>query len=140
MFIIHARIVLTRNLVHVSIHRQNKVSQYASTWLARLSKMVMSPNHRHVLSFDEWITSLGEWCDGHDPSVRLALWSLQFHCYCFLHDLYMFLRLWDYAIPYERLCLPRDVLHKLRSDISIGFVPVHAQVYIVLTILSTPSL
>ena len=49
------------------------------------------------------ITSLGEWCDGQDPSVSLALWSLQFRCYCFLHDLYMFLRLWDYATPgYQR--------------------------------------
>ena len=51
------------------------------------------------------ITSLGEWCDGQDPSVSLALWSWQFHCYCFLHDLYMFLRLWDYATPAKkRLC------------------------------------
>ena len=26
------------------------------------------------------ITSLGEWCDGPDPFVSLALWSLQFYC------------------------------------------------------------
>ena len=39
------------------------------------------------------ITSLGEWCDGHGPSVSLTLWSLQFHCYCSFHDIYMFLRL-----------------------------------------------
>ena len=45
------------------------------------------------------ITSLGEWCDGQDPFISLALWSLQFYCYCFLHDLYMFLGLWDYATP-----------------------------------------
>ena len=33
------------------------------------------PNHRHVLSFDNGITSLGQWCDGQDPSVSLAYWS-----------------------------------------------------------------
>ena len=28
-----------------------------------------------MLSFDNGITSLGEWCDGQDPSVSLAYWS-----------------------------------------------------------------
>ena len=34
-------------------------------------------------------------------SVSLALDRLV-HCYCFLHDLYMFLWLWDYATPVYR--------------------------------------
>ena len=48
------------------------------------------------------ITSLGEWPDGQDLSVSLALWSFKFYFYCFLHDLYMFLWLWDYATPEYR--------------------------------------
>ena len=46
--------------------------------------MVKFPNHRHVLSFDEGITSLGEWCDWLDPSISLALWSFSFIAIAFL--------------------------------------------------------
>ena len=53
MFITHARIVLTENLIHVWIDRQNIVSLVSSTRLAHQPKMVKFPSHRHVLSFDE---------------------------------------------------------------------------------------
>ena len=33
------------------------------------------------------------------------------------------------AIPCEQFYLPHDILHKLQSDISVGFVPIHAQVH-----------
>ena len=47
-------------------------------------------------------TTLIEWCDGHDPSVSLALWSLQFHCYCFLHvQVPQTMRLCNSRIPKE---------------------------------------
>ena len=31
------------------------------------------PDHRHELSFDNGITSLGEWCDGQNPTVSIAV-------------------------------------------------------------------
>ena len=49
------------------------------------------------------ITSLGEWFDGHDPSVSLAPDRLVC-CYCFLHDLYKVpatMRLCNSRLPEE---------------------------------------
>ena len=40
--------------------------------------MVKFPNHKHVLSLDEWDHIIREWRDGQDPSISLALWSLSF--------------------------------------------------------------
>ena len=57
------------------------------------------PNHRHVLSFDNGITSLGEWCDGQDPSISLAYWSF---------SLLLLLSWWQIHIPSTmRLCNSR---------------------------------
>ena len=50
------------------------------------------PNHRHVLAFDKGITSLGELCDGQDPSFSLA-YDRSVYCYCFLNVKYILLRL-----------------------------------------------
>ena len=37
--------------------------------------MVKFPNHRHELSVDKRDHIIREWCDWHDPSDSLALWS-----------------------------------------------------------------
>ena len=36
------------------------------------------PSHGHVMSFDNGITSLGEWYDGQDPNHKLSIRSCQF--------------------------------------------------------------
>ena len=52
-----------------------------------------------MLSFDNGITSLGEWCDGQDPSVSLACWSF---------SLLLLLSWWQIHIPSTmRLCNSR---------------------------------
>ena len=75
---------------------KTKCPYYASTWLARLLKMVMFPNHRHVFSFDKWDHIIRELCDGQDPSVSLALWSF---------SLLLLLSSWLIHVPLTmRLC------------------------------------
>ena len=91
MFIIHARIVLTGNLIHVWIHKQNKVSLVClyltsllnQRWLCFLT-IDMSC---HLINV---ITSLENDVIDLTHSVSLVLDRLVC-CYCFLHDLYMFL-------------------------------------------------
>ena len=69
------------------------------------SKMVMFPNHRHVLSFDERDHIIREWCDGQDPSVILALWSfsLLLLLSSWLIHVPMTMRLCNSRIPEEHL-------------------------------------
>ena len=56
-------------------------------------------SHKHVLSFDERDHITGEWCDGQDPSVSLALWSF---------SLLLLLSSWLIHVPMSmRLCNSR---------------------------------
>ena len=61
--------------------------------------MVKFPNHRHVLSFDEWDHIVREWCDWLDPSISLARWSF---------SLLLLLSSWLIHVPITmRLCNSR---------------------------------
>ena len=105
MFIIHARVVLTGNLVHVWIHRENRVSLVCLYLTSSLIKDGYVSCHRHVLSFDERDHIIREWCDGLDPSVSLALWSfsLLLLLSSWLIHVPMTMRLCNSRIPEEHL-------------------------------------
>ena len=67
--------------------------------------MVKFPDHRHLLSFDEWDHIIREWCDGLDPSVSLTLWSfsLLLLLSSWLIHVPMTMRLCNSRIPKEHL-------------------------------------
>ena len=102
MFIIHATIVLTGNLIHVGIDRQNRVSLVCLYLTSSLNQwwlcFLTIDMSCHLIN---GITSLENDVINLTHSVTLALDHLV--CwYCFLHDLYMFLWLSDYATPIYR--------------------------------------
>ena len=67
--------------------------------------MVMFPNHRHVLSFDERDHIIREWCDWLDLSVSLALWSFSLLLLrsSWLIHVPMTMRLCNFRLPEEHL-------------------------------------
>ena len=104
MLIIHARIVLTGNLVHVRIHRQNRVSLVCLYLTSSLNQRWLSfldiDMSFHLIN---GITSLENNVIDLTHSVSLALDRLVC-CYCFLHDLYKVtatMRLCNSRLPEE---------------------------------------
>ena len=53
------------------INKQCVPSEPLLDWLV-VQRWLRFPHHGHELSFDNGVTSLGELCDGQDPSVILA--------------------------------------------------------------------